>query len=235
MKKIVFLILLSLCSISLFAASGNSTQIIKSGHWIYDDLETLCMESKSEYFFETQPMTIGEMKFYFQRIPYESLSQSGKILYEKVKSFLNKNDDFFPNLELRFFANIQLNPEFYYKSNSNVDWSFNYFIREFPITLPIIIGFSDFITIEPDFMLGKNQPAANDPYNISNIPYAGNQFEFNFPKFAYGAVGHSFDKWGINFFAAKEGLQIYNTQLGSIIYNRTFETDFYCSLNIYSC
>ena len=63
MKKIVFLILLSLCSISLFAASGNSTQIIKSGHWIYDDLEALCMESKSEYFFETQSMTIGAMKF----------------------------------------------------------------------------------------------------------------------------------------------------------------------------
>ena len=234
MKKIVFLILLSLCSISLFAASGNSTQIIKSGHWIYDNLEALCMDSKSEYFFETQPMTIGEMKFYFQRIPYEKLSQSGKILYEKVKSFLNKNDDFFPNLELRLFANIQLNPEFYYKSNPNVDWSFSYFIRDFPITIPIIIGFSDYVTIEPDFLLGKNQPAANDPYNFTNIPYAGNQFEFTVPHFAYGAVGHAFDKWGVNFYAAKEGLQIFNTQLGSIIYNRTFETDFYCSLNLYT-
>ncbi len=234
MKKIVFLILLSLCSILLFAASGNSTQIIKSGHWIYDDLETLCMESKSEYFFETQPMTIGEMKFYFQRLPYENLSQSGKILYEKVKSFLNKNDDFFPNLELRFFTNLQVNPEFYYKSNPDVDWSFNYFIREFPITLPIIIGFSDYVTIEPDFMLGKNQFAANEPYNFTNIPYAGYQFEFSFPRFAYGAVGHAFDKWGVNFIAAREGMQIYNTQLGSIIYNRTFETDFYCSLNLYT-
>ncbi len=234
MKKIVFTLLISFLTFSLFAKSGNSTQVIKSGHWIYDDLEALCMEAKTEYFFETQPMSIGEIKFYFKRIPYEKLSDSGKVLYEKVKAFLNKNDDFFPEQEVRFFGNIKVNPEFYYKSNKDVNWSFDYYIKDFFITIPVIFGFSDYVTIEPDFIIAKNQPSVADPDNFTNIVYAGDQFEFTFPRFAYGAAGHAFENWGLDFIIGKEGLQIYNTQLGSILYNRTFETDMYCSLNLYT-
>lgn len=234
MKKIIVSILISLLTLSLFAKSGNSTQVIKSGHWVYNVLESLCMEAKTEAFFETQPMTIGEMKFYFSRIPYEKLSESGKLLYEKVKAFLNKNEDFFPEQELRLFGNIKANPEFYYKSNTDINWSFDYYIKDFFLTIPVIFGFSDYITIEPDFIIAKNQPSMAKPYNFTNITYGGDQFEFNFPRFAYGAAGHAFEKWGVDFIIGKEGLQIYNTQLGSIIYNRTFETDMYCSLNLYT-
>lgn len=234
MKKKLFVILLSFISLSLFAKSGNSTQIIKSGHWIYDDLEALCMESKTEFFFETQPMTIGEMHFYFQKIPYEKLSENGQKTWEKVKAFLTKNDDFFPEQELRLFGNVKTNPEFYFKSNPDIDWSFNYYIKDFMLTIPVIIGFSDYITIEPDFMVGKNQPCMQEPYNFTNIVYNGEHFEFLFPRFAYGSTGHAFNNWGLNFYIAKEGLQVYNTQLGSILYNKTFETDAYCSLNLYT-
>ena len=153
MKKIVYLLLISLLTFSMFAKSGNSTQVIKSGHWIYDDLEALCMEAKTEYFFETQPMSIGEMKFYFKRIPYEKLSDSGKVLYEKVKAFLNKNEDFFPEQEVRLFGNIKVNPEFYYKSNKDINWSFDYYITDFFITITVIFGFSDYVRNEPDFII----------------------------------------------------------------------------------
>ena len=234
MKKTLLIILLLSLSFSLFAKSGNSTQIIKSGHWVYDELEALCMESKTDFFFETQPMTIGEMLFYFRKIPYEKLSKNGQKTWEKVKAFLSKNEDFFPEEDLRLFGNVKINPEVYYKSNSDIDWSFDYYVKDFFITIPLIIGFSDYVTIEPDFVIGKNQPSMNDPANFTNIVYNGDHFEFLFPRFAYGATGRAFDKWGFNFYAAKEGLQIYNTQLGSIIYNKTFETDFYCSLNLYT-
>ncbi|MCR5188158.1 MAG: hypothetical protein K6C97_04420, partial [Treponema sp.] len=63
---------------------------------------------------------------------------------------------------------------------------------------------------------------------------AGNQFDFNIPKFAYGATGYTGEKWGINFHVAKEGMSIGDTKLGSIVYNKTFETDFYAQLNIFS-
>ena len=84
MKKNLFIIVFSLLAFNIFAKSGNSTQIIKSGHWVYDDLEALSMECKTEFFFDTQPMTIGEMLFYLNRIPYEQLSANGKKTYEKV-------------------------------------------------------------------------------------------------------------------------------------------------------
>ena len=234
MKKNLLIVLFLSLSFSIFAKSGNSTQIIKSGHWVYDELESLCMESKTDFFFETQPMTIGEILFYFRKIPYEKLSANGQKNWEKVKAFLTKNEDFFPEEELRLFGNVKVNPEFYYKSNSDIDWSFDYYVKDFFITIPLIIGFSDYVTIEPDFIIGKNQPSMAKPDNFTNIVYSGDHFEFLFPRFAYGATGRVFDKWGFNFYAAKEGLQIYNTQLGSIIYNRTFETDFYCSLNLYT-
>lgn len=234
MKKKIFIVLVTFLTAFLSAKSGNSTQIIKSGHWVYDDLEVLCMESKTEYFFETQPMTIGEIMFYFKRIPYEDLSSNGKLLYEKIKAFLTKNEDFFPEQELRLFGNVKLNPEFYFKSNTDINWTFDYYLKDFFITIPVIMGFSDYVTIEPDFIIGKNQPSIQKPRNFTNVVYGGDQFEFLLPRFAYGAAGHAFDKWGVNFYFAKEGLQIYNTQLGSIVYNRTFETDAYCSLNLYT-
>lgn len=234
MKKNFCIILFIFLSFFTFAKSGNSTQVIKSGHWIYDDLEAICMDCKTEFFFETQPMTIAEIKFYLKKIPYENLSKNGQFLFDKVMGFLNKNDDFFPEQELRLFANVKANPEFYYKSNPDIDWTFDYYVKDFALTIPLIIGFSDYVTIEPDFAIGKSQPYMNMPYNFTNIIVNPSEFEFLFPRFAYGATGHAFENWGVDFHIGKEGLQIYNTQLGSIIYNRTFETDAYCSLNLYT-
>ena len=234
MKKFVLLSFLFFFAIGLNAQSGNSTQMIKSGHWIYDDLEALCMEAKTEFFFETQPMTIGEIRFYMNKLPYEELSENGKNLYDKVDRYISKNDDFFPEEDLRLFGNIKLTPELYYKTNKAIPWSFDYYVKDFFLTIPLIIGFSDYVTIEPDFVIGKNQPQAAKPENFTNLIYKGNQVEFMFPRYAYGASGHAFEKWGVDFYIGKEGLQLYNTQLGSVIYNRTFETDAYCSLNLYT-
>ena len=139
MKKNFLIILLLSLSFSLFAKSGNSTQIIKSGHWVYDELEALCMESKTDFFFETQPMTIGEMLFYFRKIPYEKLSANGQKTWEKVKAFLTKNEDFFPEEELRLFGNVKVNPEFYYKSNSNIIHTHIYLLTIRPL-IPVIIS-----------------------------------------------------------------------------------------------
>ena len=234
MKKFVLLSFLFFFAIGLNAQSGNSTQMIKSGHWIYDDLEALCMEAKTEFFFETQPMTIGEIRFYMNKLPYEELSENGKNLYDKVDRYISKNDDFFLEEDLRLFGNIKLTPELYYKTNKAIPWSFDYYVKDFFLTIPLIIGFSDYVTIEPDFVIGKNQPQAAKPENFTNLIYNGNQVEFMFPRYAYGASGHAFEKWGVDFYIGKEGLQLYNTQLGSVIYNRTFETDAYCSLNLYT-
>lgn len=233
-RNLVILIFMLFIRLSIFSASGNSTQIIQSGHWIYDAMEILSTDSKRSYFLTNQPLTVGELKFYLNDISWESLSDSGKILYDKVFSFLTRHDDFFPDYEMRVFANLRVNPEFYWKTNSDIPWSFSYNYKDFAITLPILLGFSDYFTIESDLFLGKNYVAASEPYNFTNIPLGGNQIEFLMPRFAYGSTGVVFEKWGVSLHVGKEGLQIGNTLLGSVIYNKTFETDSYIQLSLYT-
>ena len=80
-KKIFVCIFLCLFPYLFFAKSGNDTQIIKSGHWIYEDLYTICTETKRTQFLSNQPLTIGELKFYLRDIPYDELSDAGRNLY----------------------------------------------------------------------------------------------------------------------------------------------------------
>lgn len=234
MKVKVFILSLFIFIFTAFAKSGNSTQILPSGHWLYEDLFTICTECKKAQFLTNQPLSVGELRFYLKDIPYEELSYQGKALYDKVRDYLNTSDDFFPEQDLRLFLNLKLNPELYYKSNKDIDWSFNYNYRDFAVNIPVIIGFSDYFTIEPDLFIGKNYPATQNWWNFTNIPYSGNQFEFLTPRFAYGSTGLTFDNWGVNFHVGKEGLQIGKAYAGSIIYNNTFETDAYFQLNLFT-
>lgn len=251
MKKNLLCCIL-LCFVFLGVAhSQDNTKIIQSGKEIYDDLYLLFTESKLSHFLDIQPMSLGEIKFYFEDIDYENLSESGKRVYGNVADFLQKEEnllngeyikqakveevlDKVKDQKLRLFANIRLTPELYYKTADNVPWSFDYNYKDFALTFPIIMGFSDFVTIESDFFIGKNYGQSKLNSSFTNIPFSGDDFEFLFPKFAYGSVGKTFDTWGFNFHMGKEGVTLGKTELGSIIYNKTFETDFYSELNLYT-
>ena len=234
MRKVMFSLLFLMISLCAHAKSGSSTQVIPSGHWIYDDLYTLCAESAQTQFLTTQPLTVGELRFYFNQIPYDSLSASGRALYERAEGFLSSGADFFPEQELRLHANLEVSPEFYFKSNPDIDWSFAYNYQNPALTIPLIIGFSDYVTIGLSPFLGKNYVFAQEPWNFTNVPYGTNQFEFLTPRFAYGSTGLTFDKWGVSLHVGKEGLKIGQTEFGSIIYNDTFETDAYFQLSLFT-
>lgn len=234
MRKFLPGLVLFLLAAAAHAKSGSSTQVIPSGHWIYDDMYMLCTESAQAQFLTTQPLTVGELRFYFNQIPYDSLSASGRALYERAEDFLSSVADFLPGQELRLHANLEVSPEFYFKSNPDIDWSFAYNYQNPALTIPLIIGFSDYVTIGLSPFLGKNYVFAQDPQNIMNIPYGTNQFEFLTPRFAYGSTGLTFDNWGVSFHVGKEGLKIGQTEFGSIIYNDTFETDAYFQLGLFT-
>lgn len=257
MKKLKVILSLFLYLFIFAKASAqviNDTQMIQGNHWIYDGLYTLSMENKLTNFLQNSPASVGELKFYLNEIEYEKLSDSGKELYSKIESFLYTQANFFGgtktdfknqklqsiseeftnNFDVQTFVNLKLNPELYYKSNPDIEWSYNYFYKDNPVTLPILFGFSNYFSIESDFALGKSYTAAKNPWNITNIPYQGGTMETLWPKYAYGSAGVSFDNWGLNLNVGKEGLQLGKTLLGSIIYNKTFETEGYVQLNLYS-
>lgn len=233
-KKLLLFCSILLFSFSSFALGKQSSQILQSGHWIYDDLTYLTTESKTTMYLETQPLSVGEINFFLKNINYDNLSSSGKAVYDRVYDFLNDRDNFIQNDYARLFVNLKLNPELYYKSNENINWSFNPNFVDYPITFPIIIGFSDYFTVQTDLFIGKHRPAGAAPDNFTNIPTSGGQLEFATPNFAYFSGAKLFENWGITAHMGKQGKKIGNTSLGSIIYNDTFDTDFYSQLNLFN-
>lgn len=103
------------------------------------------------------------------------------------------------------------------------------------LTYPVYIDFCDYAIIESDFCLGKNPICMSYNDNWTNVFYTKNDFDFLWPTYAYFSTGYLFDNGlGINLHVGREGLEIGKTLTGSIIYNRTFQTDVFVQFNIYS-
>lgn len=243
-KKIISLFLSLFLSLNVFAYDTNDTQFVKQGNWIYDALYILQNECKITSFIETTPISVGELKFYLNQIKYEKLSDNSKILYDKINSYLYTQSAIMKLDDFVLDFNLKLNPEFYFKRNTNnnlgednyIDWTFDYYYKDNIFTVPVFLGFSNYVTIESDMSYGKNFGASQDPYAFTNFPINDKmtQMEFLWPRYAYGSTGFFGENWGCTFAIGKEGLTIGNTRLGSIIYNNTFETDCYAQLNIFS-
>ena len=244
MKKVFSFLLLILVFTNLNAQVVNDGQLLKSDFWIYQDLETLSLESKEVLFWDTTPVSVGEIKFYLKQLDYEKLSQNGKDLYNKVydylytTSYIGKKNLQSQGIEkdssTRFSVGIDFNPEVYFRTNKDIQSSVQYYYENWPLSAPIKFGVSDYVCLELDFFLGKNYYSSTSADSFTNIPLSGGDIEYEFPRFAYGSFGKTYEDWGYNFTIGKEGFSIGNTTLGSIIYNSTFETDAYSVASVYS-
>ncbi len=244
--SLVTVLMLFFAATVLPAATLNDTQVIKSDHWIYDAIYTLYTKSGKTCPGNSFPTTVGQLKFLLRQIDTSELDISGTRVYEETYNFLYERTTLGKRLgieadeeepSLRVGAEIRLNPEAYYKSNSNVNWyTFRtdpYFVDNFA-TIPVLVGFEDLITMEADFYYGKNLDVARKKDNYFNLATGSTDSDYLLPRFAYGSTGLFKDKWGLSFHIATNGHSIGKTQTGSIIYNRTFETMAYTELNLYS-
>ena len=238
LKNLFFTFVSLLFVLNLSAQHFSESQFIKSNDKIYDSLKEQFAESEVLGFTQATPLSVSEMKFYFNQIEKDKLSSYGASLYDDIYTQLYTQNDFMKMLKVdtafRFYLNPKINLELFTKSNELIPYSFNYFMEDFPLTLPILIGFDDFVTIETDLFIGKNSESIKRNPSFTNVLYEFNDFEFFFPKYAYGGFAKQFDNWGISFQIGREGYQIGDTVLGSIIYNDTFESDCYTVLNFYS-
>ena len=214
--------------------SFNSSQVIPPGHWIYETLKILGMEEKLVCFNENSMMTVSEIRFYFEQLDSEKLSPSGKKLYEEAENFLYEKDSLVNLDPFRFDFGIKLTGEGYYKTSDDIPWSFRYAYKDNLASFPIKAGFSDYAAIQSDLFVGKSHYGSFRNDNYTNFPYRNGDFEFLFPRFAYGSVAGAFNGWGANIHIGKQGFQIGDTKIGSVIYNNTFETDAYINLNLFS-
>ena len=241
MKKLIFIFAILLINNVVFAKIINDGQIIPSESQIYNDFLLLQSNSSVLSFTNNTPVSVSELKFYLKQYDYDSLDEYGQFLYDRIYEELYEKEDLLPNIpDFHVTIHPTFNLEFYYKTNKDINWSFDYYFKDNILSAPLNLGFGDNIAMGANFFLGKNYIAAQKPQNFCNFPlnitekFDPLDVEFYFPTFAYAGYSKAYENWGFSFNVGKQGKTIGQTLSGSIIYNKTFETDAYFEFDLYT-
>lgn len=254
MKKILQLFTVFLLfSVLSYAQVYSSQQSIPAGHWIYDSLYYLNLEQKKSSTLDNAPLTVAELYLNFQQIDKEALSETGKSVYERAETFFERKKFLFDFNGAKFTTNLILNPVGVIRSNSEVDWTYassytnsnegyvstsaSGTVYTQPVAVfPFILDFGElaYIDVQPYAGAGPFWSLTSDFYAV-NIPTGKNGAEFfMWPLDANASIGKCFGGWGAEINVGRQGLAVGRTKTGSILYNSTFQTDFYTQLNLYS-
>lgn len=250
--KKIFLAAAFLFSVNLSAQVYSSRQLIPSGHWIYDALYHLNLEQKRSSVLDNAPLSVDELYLNFSQIDEDELSDSGKELYATVEEFFERKKFLLDFSEVKFTANVVLNPVGAIRTNSNVDWSYATSYTESsgyvstdmmgteysePVAVfPFILDFAQtaYIHVEPYAGAGPFWALTSDFY-ATNIPTGRNGAEFfMWPVNAWGNIGHVFEGWGAELLCGRQGLEIGRSLTGSMIYDSAFQSDYFVQLNLFS-
>ncbi len=241
MKKTVIIFCLALLFTTfLFSNTLNDAQIIPSDSFLYNSFLQLQTNTKYLLFTNNTPISVGELKFYLKQFDYDSLDDYGRTLYDTIYNFLYTKDNITGLEDFHLSLHPQINLEGYYKTNKDLPWSFNYYFRDYFFSTPLEMGFGDNFAMGANFFLGKSYIASSKSDNFWNFPlditdnFEPNDLDFYFPNFAYAGFGKVYDSWGYNVHIGKQGKSIGQTLTGSIIYNKTFETDAYIEFDVFT-
>lgn len=254
MKKFISLLagLMVLSELS-FAQVYSGRQAIPAGHWIYNALYHLNLEEKKSSTLDNAPLTVDELYLNFEQIDKEKLSESGKSIYEKVENFFERKSFLFDFNGAKFTTNLILKPTGVVRTNPDVDWTYassytddsdDYVttsamgtVYTEPVAVfPFILDFEElfYIDVQPYAGAGPFWSLTSDFYAV-NIPTGKNGAEFfMWPLNANASFGKVFNGWGAELNVGRQGLEVGRTKTGSIIYNSSFQTDFYTQLNLFS-
>jgi len=182
-------------------------------------------------------ITVAEMERYLADIDTDKLSPSGLDLYDRLSAYLNsepwisyKSDAVSLGLDLAF------QPEFFYKTNDNVNWIYDKYSRSPIFQAPLGFSLGSWITAEMDLYFGQNEYAAGLNNNYFNFPTDPvSQTDIHFPKRAYVSAGLPVGQAsGFNFAIGLGDNFFGQTQTGSIVISEYLERTIYAQASIYS-
>lgn len=235
MKKITALAaFFALISGSAFARGAQEN--VESGHWIYDSLTALSLESKTLNFSGTAPLSIQQVRLILDEFDYDSLSESGRADYDRIVRYC----DYEP-LGLVFSDIVtlgvepEINIEGFYKTNSDIDWVYDRYSRSPLIDTPVSIAVSDYATFKMDVHLSQNKGASLHNYNYTNILYNADDFDINFPDWGYLSAGKMLtQKTGFRFDIGSGTHSVGRTLTGSMIWSDYLTGTSYARLELFS-
>ena len=233
MKKLFSTVLF--CGISFFAFARGDQELVEAGHWIYDSIENLCMESGIVNFSDSEPASISELKLYLQEIDFFKLSEAGRAELKKIQNYFEYEQIGLKSDLINFGIEPSFNLSGFFKTNDDIDWVYDRYERKPFIFVPLNFTVSDFVTMKMDILLGmnKNNAVKNDIY--SNVPFSADAIDINFPDTAYFSIGHRLtQKTGLSFQIGKGARNIGKTLTGSMIWSEYLTGASYAQLSIYS-
>jgi hypothetical protein len=210
--------------------------IVQSGEWVYDALAVLSREQQRVSFADSV-LTIEQIERIVSELDKETLSPSGKLLYEQIEAYLHSS----PWLSLESDAltlgiDAVLQPEFYFKTNPAANWIYDYHRRNPLFSSSISFSLGSFMTLELDPYYGQNEYAATLHDNYINVPLDPvAQTDLHFPKWAYLSAGLPLGRFsGIHFAAGIGNNFLGRTGTGSVILSEYMERVNYAQLSLYS-
>ena len=235
MKKNFIYLLFFIFIGSCFAINLGSQTVIPATHWIYDDLNLLCLESGVSSFAVSAPRTIDELRLYLNEINFDELSNPGKKMYKKIQNFFEKQCLGFSSGLVSAGLSLDIALEGYFKTNENLQWIHPYQLYKPLIKVPLGFSLGNYLTIVTDLSIEQNIEAKKAHKNYLNIPFPLSKFDVNFPHSAYGSAGFLLsENTGVNLRVARGPQFIGKSATGSVILSEYSSNESYCEFSIFS-
>ena len=220
----------------LFERRGRSAQeLIPAGHWMYDALMAISLESRALNFADSAPLSIAELLTYLDEVDYEALSEAGRAQYDRIHHFIGEKRFSIGADILSLSVEPNLNLSGFYKTNDNIDWVYDRHSRKPVFDAPMVISCADYFAMDMEISLGSSRGASLQNDNYSNIPYLVKNMDVNFPYTAYFNTGYKFtEKTGIAFQIQQGSQSIGRTLGGSIIWSDHLTGTTQAKLSVYN-
>ena len=223
-------------SSQIFCAPRRGQDLVESGHWVYDALAQLEIDVGRWNFIDESPLSVQTIQGILEDIPYERLSEAGKIQYERIREFFQEFDF---SLDAGIFSigiEPKVNLEFYAKTEDDLAWLYGNHERKRTLEAPLKITIGDYFSVFMGFAVGQRRRfLENENQNYVNHFFTEEAFDPNITHSTYLSTGYRWKNGvGLNF-SLGYGKQNYGrAALGSTILSDYLTDIPYLQLRLYS-
>ncbi len=226
-------ILFAFLSFSAFSFSPD-TELVPSGHWIYDALDYLYADVGEANIAVYAPASHFEIRTCLDAIPLDRLSPQGLSLYRKVLSSIGERTpvvetgaaSFDTRPAVSLSARLRATNDAFFAFDRTADFN----ATKPLVSLPLELCFTPYVTGYSDLTLGEGYLASGLANNYTNIPNDASYVDMNWPKTAYLSAGNSF----CTAVVGRGALSYGNTYSGSMLLSDSADRLDYASLSFFT-
>ncbi len=239
-KCIFFIMFFFVVFYNLNAVSPSKHELVPAGHWVYDAITALALETGSVNFAQNAPLSFSELSLYLKDINTTELSRTGLHFYDKIHNYFQREYPAYGNNVLSFGTDLFLTPEFRYISNSKMynenEMPVSYVNRNKLIEIPLLVNFYDYGVMRMGVSVASNYESYKNPSMMTNIPTRLEYIDGNFPQTSYLSTGlHTQNGTPFfNFQLGQNQLSVGRTQTGSIFLSDSLYGANYAQMSFFS-